>query len=188
MITEVPVPATPSWLLEPLWDQFAALLPNRPVYDPFHPLGCHRPRTGDRIIFEKLAQFLRFGCSYEPIAGVGIAGSASRSRQRGLQSSLANTMPRWLVICTAGSVPGVRSHVRAAAVRAAAGSFPRISAPSAAYSITASRSDQSGIERGNSRSIVAASWSGRSSSTGPGAMGRVPARVRAEAAGDVFTH
>jgi hypothetical protein len=28
------VPAIPSWLLEPLWDQFAALLPDRPVYHP----------------------------------------------------------------------------------------------------------------------------------------------------------
>jgi hypothetical protein len=46
------VPAIPSWLLEPLWDQFAALLPGRPVYDPVHPPGCHRRRIADRIIFE----------------------------------------------------------------------------------------------------------------------------------------
>jgi hypothetical protein len=58
------VPAIPSWLLEPLWDQFAALLPDRPVYHPAHPLGCHKPRIADRIIFEKLIQVLRFGCSY----------------------------------------------------------------------------------------------------------------------------
>ena len=62
------MPAIPSWLLEPLWDQFAALLPDRPVYDPSHPLGCHKPRIADRIIFEKLIQVLRFGCSYESIA------------------------------------------------------------------------------------------------------------------------
>jgi hypothetical protein len=49
-------------------DQFAALLPDRPAYDPSHPLGCHRPRISDRIIFEKLVQVLRFGCSYEAIA------------------------------------------------------------------------------------------------------------------------
>ena len=54
VITRVPVPAIPSWLLEPLWDQFAALLPDCPVYGPSHPLGCHRPRIADRIIFEKL--------------------------------------------------------------------------------------------------------------------------------------
>jgi hypothetical protein len=62
------VPAIPSWLLEPPWDQFAALLPPRPVYAPSHPLGCHRPRIGDRIIFEKLIQVLRFGCPYQSIA------------------------------------------------------------------------------------------------------------------------
>ena len=45
------MPAIPSWLLEPLWDQFAALLPDRPVYDPSHPLGCHKPRIGDRTSF-----------------------------------------------------------------------------------------------------------------------------------------
>src|SRR6516164_10575499 len=48
VITGVPVPAIPSWLLEPLWDQFAALLPDRPVYHPSHPLGCHKPRIADR--------------------------------------------------------------------------------------------------------------------------------------------
>ena len=56
------MPAIPSWLLEPLWDQFAALLPPRPVYDPAHPLGCHRRRIPNRIVFEKLVQVLRFGC------------------------------------------------------------------------------------------------------------------------------
>jgi hypothetical protein len=45
-----------------LWDQFAAL-PDRPVYDPSHPLGCHQPRIGDQVIFEKLIQVLRFGSS-----------------------------------------------------------------------------------------------------------------------------
>ena len=62
------MPVLPSWLLEPLWDQFSALLPVRPAYDPAHPLGCHRPRIADRIVFEKLLQVCRFGCSYEAIA------------------------------------------------------------------------------------------------------------------------
>jgi transposase len=75
------VPAIPSWLLEPLWDQFAALLPDRPVYDPAHPLGCHRPRIGDRIIFEKLVQVLRFGCSYESIADCGCSATTIRDRR-----------------------------------------------------------------------------------------------------------
>jgi transposase len=75
------MPAIPSWLLEPLWDQFAALLPDRPVYDPAHPLGCHRPRIPDRIIFEKLVQVLRFGCSYESIAGCGCSATTIRERR-----------------------------------------------------------------------------------------------------------
>jgi transposase len=75
------VPAIPSWLLEPLWDQFAALLPPRAVYDPAHPLGCHRPRIGDRIVFEKLIQVLRFGCSYESIADCACSATNIRDRR-----------------------------------------------------------------------------------------------------------
>jgi transposase len=75
------VPAIPSWLLEPLWDQFAALLPDRPVYDPSHPLGCHRPRISDRVIFEKLIQVLRFGCSYEAIADCACSATTIRDRR-----------------------------------------------------------------------------------------------------------
>ena len=75
------MPAIPSWLLEPLWHQFAALLPPRPLYAPSHPLGCHRPRIGDRIIFEKLTQVLRFGCSYEAIADCGCSATTIRDRR-----------------------------------------------------------------------------------------------------------
>jgi transposase len=75
------VPAIPSWLLEPLWDQFAALLPDRPVYDPSHPLGCHKPRIADRIIFEKLIQVLRFGCSYVSIADCACGATTIRDRR-----------------------------------------------------------------------------------------------------------
>lgn len=75
------MPAVPSWLLEPLWDQFSALLPNRPLYDPAHPLGCHRPRISDRVIFEKLLQVLRFGCSYESIADCSCGATTIRERR-----------------------------------------------------------------------------------------------------------
>ncbi len=75
------MPAIPSWLLEPLWDQFAALLPDRPAYDPAHPLGCRRRRIGDRIIFEKLIQVLRFGCSYEAIADSSCSATTIRARR-----------------------------------------------------------------------------------------------------------
>ena len=75
------MPAIPSWLLEPLWDQFSVLLPDRPVYDPAHPLGCHRPRISDRLIFEKLLQVLRFGCSYASIADCTCAATTIRERR-----------------------------------------------------------------------------------------------------------
>jgi transposase len=75
------VPAIPSWLLEPLWDQFAALLPGRPAYHPSHPLGCHKPRIADRIIFEKLIQVLRFGCSYTSIADCTCGATTIRERR-----------------------------------------------------------------------------------------------------------
>ncbi|WP_344602356.1 IS5 family transposase [Streptomyces glaucus] len=71
----------PSWLTEPLWDQFSVLLPERPVYHPNHPLRCHRPRIGDRIVFDKLLQLLRFGCSYEAIADATCSASTIRSRR-----------------------------------------------------------------------------------------------------------
>jgi hypothetical protein len=51
------VPALPPSILEPLWVQFAALLRTRQVH---HPLGCHRPRVPDRVVFDKLIQILVF--------------------------------------------------------------------------------------------------------------------------------
>ena len=48
------MPALPSSVIDPLWDQFAALLPPRPTYVATHPWGCHRRRIGDRIVFDKL--------------------------------------------------------------------------------------------------------------------------------------
>lgn len=106
--------------------------------------------------------------------------SRSLSRQRGAQSIRENVIPIWLAACTSGSMVGVRSQMRPATDRAASGSSPRVSALSAANAETASRSDQTGVGQENNRSIVAASWSGRSASTGPGATGRVLTRVRAE--------
>jgi transposase len=75
------VPVLPSWLTEPLWDQFAALLPERPRFDPAHPLGCHRRRISDRIVFDKLLQVLRFGCSYEAIADTTCSATTLRNRR-----------------------------------------------------------------------------------------------------------
>lgn len=75
------MPALPSWLTTPLWDQFAALIPSRPAVDPTHPLGCHRRRISDRIVFDKLIQVLRFGCGYEAIADTTCSASTIRNRR-----------------------------------------------------------------------------------------------------------
>ncbi|MEU4507620.1 IS5 family transposase [Streptomyces sp. NPDC024089] len=75
------MPVLPSWLTEPLWDQFAVLLPARPVYHLDHPLGCHRRRISDRIVFDKMLQLLRFGCSYQAIADTTCSATTIRSRR-----------------------------------------------------------------------------------------------------------
>jgi transposase len=72
------VPALPSSILEPLWVQFAALLPTRQVH---HPLGCHRRRIPDRIIFDKLIQILVFGCGYRRIADQTCSATTLRRRR-----------------------------------------------------------------------------------------------------------
>src|SRR5215210_4469466 len=70
-----PVPALPPYLIEPIWQQFSALLPERKVD---HPLGCHRPRIPDRMVFEKLVQVLVFGCAYYRIADEGCSATTLR--------------------------------------------------------------------------------------------------------------
>ena len=45
------MPALPPYIIEPIWEQFVALLPDR---EDNHPLGCHRLRIPDRVVFEKL--------------------------------------------------------------------------------------------------------------------------------------
>jgi transposase len=75
------VPVLPSWLVEPLWVQFEALLPERSEFDPSHPLGCHRRRIADRVVFDKLLQVLRFGCSYEGIADATCSATTIRTRR-----------------------------------------------------------------------------------------------------------
>jgi transposase len=72
------VPAIPPYLIEPIWQQFAALLPEREVN---HPLGCHRPRIPDRVVFEKLVEVLVFGCAYHRIADESCSATTLRDRR-----------------------------------------------------------------------------------------------------------
>jgi len=72
------MPAISPCILGPIWEQFRALLPERKVD---HPLGCHRQRIPDRVIFEKLLQILVFGCAYWRIADESCSATTLRRRR-----------------------------------------------------------------------------------------------------------
>ncbi len=72
------MPAIQSYFIEPIWKQFCALLPERKVE---HPLGCHKSRIPDRVVFEKLLQVLVFGCAYWRIADEECSESTLRRRR-----------------------------------------------------------------------------------------------------------
>ena len=73
------MPALPPYIIEPIWQQFKALLAEREVD---HPLGCHRPRIPDRVVFEKLVQVLVFGCAYWRIADDSCSATTLVRRRR----------------------------------------------------------------------------------------------------------
>jgi transposase len=76
----MPMPVLPASLFEPLWGQFAALLPERPRVVPTHPLGCHRERVSDRLVFEHVIAALVHGSGYERIATPGCSDRTIRRR------------------------------------------------------------------------------------------------------------
>lgn len=71
---------SPTFLIEPIWQQFRALLPTREAN---HPLGCHRRRIPDRVLFLKLVEVLVFGCSYWRIADETCSATTLRRRREG---------------------------------------------------------------------------------------------------------
>jgi hypothetical protein len=74
------VPALPPYIIEPIFEQFCALLAEHKKTD--HPLGCHRQRIPNRVVFvEKLLQILVFGCAYERIADGSCSESTLRRRR-----------------------------------------------------------------------------------------------------------
>jgi transposase len=77
------VPAVPVSLLEPIWQQFAALLPDHPPVSPTHPLGCHRRRIPDRLVFDHVVAALVHGSGYERVATAGCSDRTIRRRVRG---------------------------------------------------------------------------------------------------------
>lgn len=74
------MPALPVCVVEPVWQEFAALLPAHPAVAPTHPLGCHRPRVPDRVVFDHVVRALVFGSGYERIATPGCSDRTIRRR------------------------------------------------------------------------------------------------------------
>jgi transposase len=74
------LPALSVSLLEPIWALFSVLLPDRPPLSPTHPLGCHRRRIPDRIVFENIIAALVHGSGYERIASPGCSDRTIRRR------------------------------------------------------------------------------------------------------------
>lgn len=72
------MPAIPAYIIDPIWEQFEALLPEREVD---HPLGCHNPRIPEKVVFDKLVQVLVFGCAYERIADESCSATTLRRRR-----------------------------------------------------------------------------------------------------------
>jgi hypothetical protein len=74
------MPVVPSCLIEPLWNQFAPLLPVPPDVVPTHPLGCHRRRIPDRVVFAHVVAALVHGSGSERIASPGCSDATMRRR------------------------------------------------------------------------------------------------------------
>jgi transposase len=72
------VPALQPCIIKPIWEQFRVLLPERKTD---HPLGCHRQRIPDRVVFEKLVEVLVFGCAYWRIADESCSATTLRRRR-----------------------------------------------------------------------------------------------------------
>jgi hypothetical protein len=75
----------PSCLLEAIWAEFDAVLTEArggdlPEFDPSHPLGCHRRRIPDRVVFEHVIDALVHGSGYERIATARCSDRTIRRR------------------------------------------------------------------------------------------------------------
>ena len=74
------MPVLPVCVFQPLWVQFSALLPARPRFSPRHPLGCHRERIDDRVVFEHVIAALVHGSGYERVASAACSEGTIRRR------------------------------------------------------------------------------------------------------------
>jgi hypothetical protein len=72
------VPAVPACILEPLREEFLALLP---AHRDDHPWGCHNPRISDEPVFDRLILVLVSGMGYERVADAGCSATTIRRRR-----------------------------------------------------------------------------------------------------------
>ena len=87
------MPVLPVFLLTPIWDQFAVLPPLQPAVAPSHPLGCHRRRVPNRVVFEHVVAALVHGSGYERIASPGCSDRTIRRRVHGwAEAGVATTL------------------------------------------------------------------------------------------------
>ena len=94
------MPAISPYIIDPIWEQFEALLPEHYVD---HPLGCHNPRIPDKVVFEKLVQVLVFGCAYERIADQRCSATTLRRRRdEWIASGVMEKLQRIVLDATTG--------------------------------------------------------------------------------------
>lgn len=92
------MPAVPVCLFTPIWEQFSVLLPAWPSVAPAHPLGCHRRRIPDRVVFEHVVAALVHGSGYERIASPGCSDRTIRRRVKAwAEAGCAQTLHRLVV-------------------------------------------------------------------------------------------
>ena len=101
------MPVLPVSLMEPIWDQFAELLPARPDVDPAHPPGCHRRRIPDRVVFEHVVAALVHGSGYERIATPGCSDRTIRRRVQAWAAAGLATELHALVLAQYDRVIGI---------------------------------------------------------------------------------
>ena len=72
------MPAIPSCIIDPIWDQFSELLPEKKVE---HPLRMPQPSHTQQGHVPTAVQVLVFGCAYERIADESCSATTLRRRR-----------------------------------------------------------------------------------------------------------
>lgn len=74
------MPLFPSCLMGPLVAEVVGLIGPRPVFDPSHPLGCHRRRIADELVIEKFVVKAVTGLGWERVEDHRVSATTLRRR------------------------------------------------------------------------------------------------------------